>query len=247
MKKWRLPRLSRGWKTARNLTIAVLWLVLAWGISDYPLPGPVAQFRRAERIDWVGPSDIQYVGKNYGVVGTYMDQVVIGTGMYNLDYWPRNSDGPTLVPKDGEFVAVDVPEGTARAELTLELAFYYFPAASEPSWVGPTYAVRERAEQEGGEWGPAVLWQDTYVFQGELQKEGGVLFRAEPKSQPVPEEMGVWDGHPLYEVTVRDIYARDPWDNSAWARMTAIFYDAKGTELGRAVLNTPEGGDNFAD
>lgn len=243
MKKWRLPRLSRGWKTVRNLTIAVLWLVLAWGIIDYPLPGPVAQFRRAERIDWVGPSDIQYVGKNYGVVGTYMDQVVIGVGMYNLDYWPRNPDGPTLVPKDNEFVAVDVPEGTARAELTLELSFYFLPSMSEPTYAGPTYAVRERAELECADAGPAKLWQDTYVIQGELLEEGGVLFRAEPKSPAVPGELGVWDGGPLHEVTDRAIYARAPWDNSAWAQMTAVFYSENGEELGRAVLTTPGGGE----
>lgn len=206
MKKWRLPRLSRGWKTVRNLTIAVLWLVLAWGIIDYPLPGPVAQFRRAERIDWVGPSDIQYVGKNYGVVGTYMDQVVIGTGMYNLDYWPRNSDGPTLVPKDGEFVAVDVPEGTARAELSMEAEF-----------MGDRNAC---------------------TVSGSIQKEGGILFLTPEEAEPYG---------PLDWASERESY-RAPHENGEnWAKLEAIFYDENGVELGRAVLNTPEGGDNFAD
>lgn len=241
MRKRRLPRLSRGWKIAVNLTIAAVSSLLFWGALDYPLNSEVCNFRRAERINWVGPSDIQYVGDNYCVIGTYMDQVVIGTGAYNLDCWPRNRSGSTLVPADNKFVAVDVPEGTARAELTLELAFYYFPAASEPTSAGPTYAVREQAEQERGEWwGPAELWQDTYVFPGELQKEGGVLFRAEPKSRSAPGELGVWDDMPLFEVTDREMYSRAPRDNSARAQMTAVFYGGNGNELGRAALATPE-------
>lgn len=243
MKKWKLPRLSRGGQTVRNLAVTAFWLVLLWGISDYPIRDPVGIFHRAERSCWVGPSDIQYVGDRYGTVGTYMDQVVIGTGEYALDYWPRDPEGPTLVPLGQfEFAAVDIPEGTARAELTLELSFYYFPALSDPADAGPTYAVREQAEEERGVSGPIELWQDTYVCQGELAEEGGVLFRAEPKSPGIPGELGVWDGHPLLEVTDRDIYSRAPWDNQAWARMEAVFYGEAGNVLGRAVLSTPEGG-----
>lgn len=240
MKKRKLPRLSRGWEILRNLTVAVLSLVLFWGINDYPLPDPVDDFRRAEHCCWVGPSDIQYIGEHYGTVGTYLDQVVIENGKNFLTYWPRNPEGPTLVPmypNSNAFVAVDVPEGTVRAELTLELSFYYFPSMSTSYYVGPTYASQERAKED---WGSgSVLWQDTYVFQGEFLKEGGVLFRAEPKSPEVPGELGVWDGLPLLEVTDRDIYVQDPRDNSAWAHMAAVFYGENGVELGRAVLDTP--------
>jgi len=246
MKRWKLsPRNQR--RAAVILSIPAL-LIVVWFIASIWMavrdtyPDPARDLRMAERSCWVGPSDIQY-----GAVGTYMDQVLILGGKYWLDYWPRNPEGPTLVPVGQfEFVAVDVPEGTARAELTLELSFYYFPALSEPTWVGPTYAVRERAEEEC-ESGPIELWQDTYVSQGEIAEEGGILFRMETKSPEIPGEMGVWDGHPLNEVSDREIYSRDAWDNQAWARMEAVFYDEAGKELGRAALSTPEGGEELAD
>lgn len=241
----RKKRLSRGWKVILSipaLLIMAWFLVTMWGFVKKEQRDLVAEFRMAERRYWMGPSEIQYVGDRYGVIGTYMDQVVCGQG-----YWPRNLEGPTLVPVENAFVAVDVPKGTARAELTLKLSFYYIPALSGPTYAGPTYAVREEAERWSGEAGEVVLWQDIYKVQGELAKEGGVLFRLEPKAPDVPGELGNWDGLPLWEVSHRDNYARDPRDNMAWARMTAIFYDETGAELGRAALQTPEGGENLAD
>lgn len=239
MKRRRLPRLSRGWKLALSipaLLIAVCFLASAWAGIKKERWDPVREFRMAERSCWVGPSDIQCAG-----VGTYMDQVVILDAKYFLKYWPRDPAGPTLVPLyQYDFVAVDVPEGTARAELTLELSFYYFPSPLESSYIYTTYAVRERAEQEWEEAGPADLWQETYITQGVLQKEGGVLFQVKPKTSDIQEEETPnWDSWALLEVSDRSIYSQDPWENGAQAKMEAVFYDETGAELGRAELSTP--------
>ena len=73
MKKWKLPRLSRGGKVLRNLGAALLLAVLAWGFTEFRLPDPYLDFRRAERANWVGPSEIQ------GVFQTKYDRWAVGT------------------------------------------------------------------------------------------------------------------------------------------------------------------------
>lgn len=232
MRKRRLPRLSRGWKIVLNLTLAAVTFLLLWGVLDYPLNSKVCDFRRAERMDWTGPSEIQWIGDGrFQVVGTYLDQVVIQTGRYDLDYWPRNPDGPTLTPLEGDILAVDVPEWTARAELTLELEFYYFPALSGSDDAGPTYPGLERAMGYLNGTYQAERWQNTYVIQGERSDEGSVIF-------PVSDYEG-WDWRPLHETAAREGY-RDPDKLWAQARMEAVFYGQDGRELGRAALSTPE-------
>ena len=238
MKKRKRPRLRRGWKVVLNFTLAAVLFVLFWGVLDYPLNSKVCNFRRAERMDWVGPSEIQRIGGgHFGVVGTYLDQVVIQTGRDNLDYWPRNPDSPTLTPLDGDILAVDVPEGNVRAELTLELSFYYYPALAGPEDVGPTYPSLERAAQDYDGKYRAEFWQNTYTVQGECLEEGGVIF-------PVSGQAGR-DRRPLHEAASREGYLNPDllW---AQARMSAVFYGENGQELGRAELATPEETGNAA-
>lgn len=234
MRSRKLPRLSRGWKIVLNFTIAAVLFVLFWGVLDYPLNNKVWDFRRAERMDWVGPSEIQRIGEdNFGIVGTCLDHVVIQTGRYHLDYWPRNPDGPTLTPLDGDILAVDVPEGTVRAQLTLNLDFYYFPSLSGPDHAGPTYPSLERAMKDYGGKYQAQRRQDTYTMQGRPLEEGGVLFPVDGQSD------AGWDWAPLHEAASREGYL-NPDAMCSQVRMEAVFLDEDGRELGRAALCTPE-------
>lgn len=238
---FKLPRLSRGWKTARNLTFAVLWLVFLWGLMDYPLYDQAREFRWAERAQWAGPSDIRWVGEHYHIVGTYLDQVIVQIAKDNLWYWPRNPEGPTLVPvEDNRVLAVDVPQGTVRAELSGEIVFYYRPGLSEAGGPGPTYANRDRAEEEYTNYGPVTRWRNRYATQGELLEEGGVLFTLRPNQ---PED---WDAYPLICFTAWETYHQSTWENWVMGEMEAVFYDETGGELARAALSTPEGGIDHA-
>ena len=131
MKRLHLPRLTRGKKIVRNLLVSLLLLVFAWGCVDFSIGNPYRSFRRAERGEMVGPAD--YLGdfrinRDSWAVGVYGDQVLLHEEDFvGFDYWPRNETGPTLLPVpesrllegQARFVAVDVPEGAAFAELEL--------------------------------------------------------------------------------------------------------------------------------
>ena len=49
MVKRKLPRLSRGWRTVRNLAVVLVCLYGLWAWADYPLPTAELEFRRLER------------------------------------------------------------------------------------------------------------------------------------------------------------------------------------------------------
>ena len=67
MRKWRLPRLTRGQRTVRNLVLLPLVILLVWGGNRFCIRDPYLSFRRAEAQNLVGPSDIQAVVRAGGV------------------------------------------------------------------------------------------------------------------------------------------------------------------------------------
>ena len=141
-----LPSLSRGWKVVRNLLLTAVILVLFWGKLEYPMPSRELAFRRAEQAAWMGPSQLQMVGgSQWEAVGTCQDQVLIQTGKYILDIWPRKESGPTLVPCYGAVLAVDVPRDTASAQLEVCLE-----AASPASRPLEAVCMAEGVRQEAG-------------------------------------------------------------------------------------------------
>ena len=225
MKKRKLPRLRRGWRIALDIVIMLACLGPIWAALGYPMS--VEQtFRHAERCCWVGPAEIQILGERYGTVGTYQDQVLIQNSLYSLDYWPRNPEGPTLIPVEMEwFAAVDVPEGTASARLEAEISCWYSKV--------PGGGWELRATEDG------TAWSKHYQAEGELLEEGGVLFRISPQGDTETEDGNI-EWLQLRRLSEKDTY-HQPGESRVNARLEAVFYDKDGGELGRAVLCTPEG------
>lgn len=60
MRKIKLPRLSRGWRTVRNLAVVLACLYGLWAWADYPLPTAEMEFRRLERTHLLPQSEIVF-------------------------------------------------------------------------------------------------------------------------------------------------------------------------------------------
>ena len=258
MRKWRLPRLTRGQRTVRNLVLLPLVILLVWGGNRFCIRDPYLSFRRAEKQNLVGPSEIQAVVQNREgrwAVGVYLDQVLLSCA-YSVDslrYWPRAEDAPTLLPIPGSvfdetveeiaLAAVDLPQGTASARLEVELGCWY----TEEWGRAPKIAARMEdllSESEGAEDVQFLLWEKRYTVDGELLRDGGCLFRVrceEPERSPDTREASI-ESMALARVDRWGTYNpyRSSQSREVNCRMEAVFLDEEGGELGRAELCTPE-------
>lgn len=251
MRGWKLPRLSRGWRIARNLLLVVLILLYLWVWTGRPIRDVRLDFRRAERENFIGPCEIQGVFDTYQeswVVAVSGDRVVLWQKSFGeLNYWPRRTGEITLVPVPAELryafrgeagvAAVDVPPEARSARLELTVSCWYVQTGTN----GWHYASSPERLKDQGANGPARYWEKTYQAEGEFLKDGGVLFR--PAAEGPRDSQG--EGHTLEFNTFAEI---GEWNcyrygRGAVYRMEAVFYDGNGGELGRAVLATPEGGE----
>ena len=246
MKKLKLPPLSRGWKIVRNFGVALLILLFVWGLTDFYIHNPVLSFHRAEQANWVGPSEIQSsfrTDRDLWVVGTCSDQVLFHReDSRGFEYWPRQEDGPTIVPAPGHIavedtvwvVAVDVPEEAVSARLELTTACYY---SEEVRRDGYSRQYSAEPEPSGGVWkyGEPRRWEKSYTAQGEFLDEGGVLFRVVSGDR----DIGSLEQYILSAAYDWDTYTRPRSVRSMDCSMTAVFYDEAGQEVARAELKAP--------
>ena len=228
--------LSRKGKTVRNFVLFLALLFLLWAKAEYPIPWSEATFRRAEQMYWAGPSEIQYHSSDWRVVaGVFEDQVVVQWGKDSLWFFPRNEDGPTLLPMDGAFLVMDVPKGTVSARLKSDLACYSGDIPYKGR--GFTGVSRREVEEELGlpEGAPEVVRvESTSEVEGEFKEDGSVWFtpRESYGLDPSLASLLSWSTeHQVYE---------DPEEIPfAFVRSEAVFLDGNGNETGRTVLETP--------
>lgn len=249
----RLPKLSRGWRIVRNLAVALVCLYALWVRAGYPLPTPELEFRRLERENLLGRAEIQGILKenniNRIVFGTQGDQVLIGYhNGRTLESWPKEKSGPTLFlaseyntsytnTKELLFAAADLPDGTASARLEMTVDCWF--ATNHDGGMSISAVEGGYPRDDSLNW---KQWARDYQTEGELLKDGGVLFR-------VPR--GDAEGTVSIEQTLFWMLTRQNtflYQTSAVrgvnCHMDAVFYGADGRELGRAALATPEDGDS---
>ena len=128
-------------RAARNLLLALLLLAALWYVEGCPLPTQEMEFRRMERQRLAGRSEIIFRCESQGeamlgrpdmLLGVTDTAVHTSSDSHTLRVWPRDADGPTLVVLPSELelqpvftvglAAVDPPEGTAAARLTITLS-----------------------------------------------------------------------------------------------------------------------------
>lgn len=242
----RLPRLSRGWRTVRNLAVVLVCLYVLWARAGYPLPTAELEFRRLERENLLGRSEIQGIFEGIyhhrTVFGTQGDQVLVSYYDFRtLEYWSREESGPTLFPasefnpypNELQFAAADLPEGTASARLEMTVDCWF--AANHDG--GRSFSALEGGypRDDSLTW---KQWTRDYQAEGELLKEGGVLFRV-PRGDA---EGTVSIERDLFWMLTRQqtfLYQSDE-ARGVNCHMEAAFYDEAGRELGRASLATGE-------
>ena len=242
--------LPRGWRIVRNLAVALVCLYALWARAGYPLPTAELEYRRLERQYMLPRAEIQGVFQDEGmkgvVIGTRGDQVIVrDTVGPVLSFWPRQETGPTLVPRrfthfDSWVAAVDVPEGTASAQLALKVSCWYTYVQSGDG--GHLSYRADRGGPEDWEDGPPQYWEREYLFQGERLRQGAFLFRWEERWIPADSVEWLLERVAMECVGSWNAYREDSAGRGAAVEMEAVFYDAVGGELARAELCTPEQG-----
>lgn len=237
LKLWRSrPRLSRGWKIVRNLAVTLICLSVLWAWAGYPLPTAELEFRRLERQNLLPPSELQGVFRreNQWVVAGLQEDSVLFSEDRSLDRWPRSGAGPALVPigrfvwTELDVIAVDVPQGTASARLDLSMDCWYYLRGDSWSASGERGGV---LGENMDDWKP---WAKDFHIEGELLKEGGILFRV-----PV-EDRESMEYELLRLLATQNTYQQSAKQRGLNCHMEAVFYGQDGQELGRATLNTLE-------
>lgn len=231
-------KLSRGQQTVQNLLLAALLLTLRWGLAGYPLPTAEMEFRRLERTHLLPASEIQgefqTPEQKKIIIGTQEDLVVLYDGT-NLYRWPRERTKATLLPvwegvrsiqiQEIRFAAVDVPEGTHSAVLEAVIGCWYSG--------GHGSGFHISAEEKG------TAWSRDYRAEGEMLKDGGVLFRLTAQEADEYDD-GFIERSLFLSLTMWNTYQQSAAVRGVNWHLEAVFYDEGGAELGRAVLATPE-------
>ena len=140
MKRIRWPELSLGWKIARNFLAVLLLCLPIWYALSCPLPTEELSFRRLERQKLLGRSEIVLhipTQRSHHLFVGVGDRHVIAADVRKdraayFDYWSLESwEGVKLLSMPGFYdcycndscrgvVALEMPEGAQRAELTVE-------------------------------------------------------------------------------------------------------------------------------
>ncbi len=249
MKQWKPPRLSRGGRTVRNLALVLLLLTYMWVQYQCPIRSTRLDFRRAERDNLIGPCEIQGVfdiDRQGWVAAVSGDQVILWGELFReMGYWPRRTGETTLVPvptrafgldREREIVAVDVPEGTASARLELTLSCWHDrDDLSLNQMICASPDLFDTAP---------LWWERTWTADGELLRDGGVLFRVASPDEHTDASVNTStvERMALGQVVYWEAYRQPAVVRGANCHMEAVFCGADGQELGRAALSTPEEG-----
>lgn len=232
MKKlWqRLPKLSRKWKTVRNIAFVLLTALLLPAALRWPALTQDGALAKMQGKYLLSPSEILYRTRQGDTRGYLLQgEGWVAAGQvqkYDSTSRPlerdvplitqvlsREEPGVLMIPardRDSATVlaAFGGPEEAAQAELTLEVA------AVEPDW-GPSKTVED----------------ETFIVRCQREENGYYFFRL------LPHDHGEAQYCVLDAVWMRLLGAGDDF---AGDRYTLIWEDAQGQELSRLTGEIPE-------
>lgn len=235
-------KLGRRGRIFRNFLLAGVLGALIWTCAGWPVPARW-ELRRLEREAFLSPHS-QFQGS---IQDSWGDEVLIGLtprwlvmgSPEEFRLWPREGDGPVLAPVPEEFtlrggirvVAAGAPQGTASAQLTLEVSHWYASFGGRSSyssqredilrsWPWPDSSPEYRSETVTLEGEPMEEGAFQFVLgEEEMRGTGDYIWRH-------VEEWGLYQGY--YQISPIN------------CRLTAVFYDESGRELDRAELQNAE-------
>lgn len=186
-------RLSRGWKTIRNLVLCALLLVCIWGLMGYPLPTAKLELRRWERQNLLEAGEVIFSIKENGsleglaegysvefprpvIVSVTEDRAVIGAkflsrwgfAVFPLEKEPFVTPIPTIMQ-----LPVFSPEGPIICTPVLAFGLPKEAAGGEITLMGSRGTAEVPLTGPGWEVSPG-LWlfaastrQDVYSLSGD--------------------------------------------------------------------------------
>lgn len=219
-----MPKLSRKQKTARNLLIALVLLLLGWWVNDFRAPTPGLALRwKAEEYALPAPEllyraekennsrDIVFrAGEFYGVSGEYRH----GWLSYRLSdvYLTKAGDGTALLPEMDSFRGDEL------------YAYTEYPGA-----VQADCEIRMRHDITVN--GIHFDWDETYVMEAQPNEKG--LYRFE-----IQKKYGDGNGSSAREMAEESVIRRlfDAFEYGYSATdsrydITITFYDTQGREV----------------
>ena len=233
-------KLGRRGRIFRNFLLAGVLGALIWTCAGWPVPARW-ELRRLEREAFLSPHS-QFQGS---IQDSWGDEVLIGLtprwlvmgSPEEFRLWPREGDGPVLAPVPEEFtlrggirvVAAGAPQGTASAQLTLEVSHWYASFGGRSS-----YSSQREDILDGWPDSSPEYRAQTVTLEGEPMEEGAFQFvLGEEEMRGTGdyiwrhvEEWGLYQGY--YQISPIN------------CRLTAVFYDESGRELDRAELQNAE-------
>ena len=201
-RKKRKP-LSRGGKTVRNLLLAALAGVLVWINAGAPLP-PEQEFQRLVQKNFL-EDEVQFLG-NFETSGLHWgagltDQwLVLGAlDRRRMELWPREGDGPVVAPAPDDFarwseiafVAADAPEGTASAQLTIDLSCWYTHTGTATNG---TWSYWASEDQDSGAAPLPPTGRTPILWRGNLWRMGPFYFICRSWTPWIRETLSFWSG-----------------------------------------------------
>lgn len=233
-------KLGRRGRIFRNFLLAGVLGALIWACAGWPVPARW-ELRRLEREILLSPhsqfqGSIQDSEGEEVLVGLTPRWLVMG-GSGSLYLWPREGDGPVLAPVPGVFgllggtrvVAADTPQGTASAQLTLEISYWYASFGGSSSYSSQREDILRSWPESSTEYRAR-----TVTLEGEALEEGAFQFvLGEEKMQGTGDF--IWS-----YVADWGLYHGYHWIPPINCRMTAVFYDESGQELDRVELQNAE-------
>ena len=233
-------KLGRRGRIFRNFLLAGVLGALIWTCAGWPVPARW-ELRRLEREAFLSPHS-QFQGS---IQDSWGDEVLIGLtprwlvmgSPEEFRLWPREGDGPVLAPVPEEFtlrggirvVAAGAPQGTASAQLTLEVSHWYASFGGRSS-----YSSQREDILDGWPDSSPEYRAQTVTLEGEPMEEGAFQFvLGEEEMRGTGdyiwrhvEEWGLYQGY--YQISPIN------------CRLTAVFYDESGRELDRVELQNAE-------
>lgn len=258
-KRRRLPRLGRTGKILCNLALVLMGLFAVWAWAGYPLPTAQMRLQRAARQQML--SEVELGGRltldsgerllvGYGpdYVLLYEDESATGT----VHCVRERMEGGALIPvarqggawteSAARILAVDVPEGTARAVLAARVQADL--KVNKQGWIiadgGNSAAIYfgQEAVHDPQVRGICIGLDEQYWAEGEPVGEGLFLFRLEKKHEvPQTENWTEWTWAEYY--VFKALGELEPEElRQEWLdiQLECVFLDETGAELGRTVL-----------
>ncbi len=235
----RSKRLTRPWKTVRNMAVCTLLLYIAWSFAGYPMTSEAA-FRRAERANFLDglnimtSVDTQMNGPHF-TVADGGDKIVLWR---DEGFWKNTAQNADLMiyDKQGDMTVITLPESiygniSRGGSKSMALVFDNVPGAT---YAELTMTVDTVVEVDGKD----IRINEIYHSSAERETDGLFMFIYEANTigeGSTEEERAYKTGEQLVLESLRRGSYSNPAQNISPPRYEVAFFDSDGELIDRQI------------